>query len=168
MSKKRSLHFRFAESKDVDLYFKWANDVKVRKNSYHQNPLNYDNHVNWFQSKLASIDCRLYVFLNAKNIPVAQVRIDKAGEEVVIGISVDESFRGLKMGVEMLQQACGDYFKRKSGKSIIAYIKMNNKPSCHIFKKAGFSGEEIVVINGVKSYKLSKNKSPQIHRLKNN
>ncbi len=150
------IHFRFAKESDTDLYFKWANDNLVRSNSFNQNKVEYENHIKWFSSKLNSKDAYFYFFLNEENIPVGQVRIDKSENEAVIGISIDEAFRGKSLGSEMLKQATDDYLKKHPSEIITAYIKIDNKSSYSIFKKAGFLNEELITEQGHQSYKLYK------------
>jgi len=150
------IHFRLANESDTNLYFDWANDELVRKNSFNQNPIVYENHVNWFHSKLNSKDCFFYLFLNEVNIPVGQVRIDKTGSEIITGISIDKAFRGKSLGLEMLLQSTEDYLKKYPTAEIVAYIKVENTASYTIFKKAGFGDEKIVTEPEGKSYKLFK------------
>lgn len=154
--KAEQLQFRFAKEPDTDLYFKWANDKTVRENSYNTNAVVYEDHVKWFKSKLESPDCSFYLFFDTANAPVGQVRIDKSKNEVVIGISIDEAFRGKSMGITMLEKATNDYLQKHPAATIVAYIKVENKASYSIFKKAGFANEEIVMEQGIKSYKLYK------------
>ena len=156
MKTKESLHFRFAHEHDVDLYFKWMNDKLVRENSFNQKLLIYDDHVQWFQSKLASRDCFFYLFLNHKDQPVGQVRIDNNHQEIIIGISIDENYRGKGLGAAMIEMASGDYLQKFPLAVIVAYIKVENRASYHIFKKAGFNHEEIVTVQDCESYKLYK------------
>ncbi len=153
----KQLRFRFAKESDVDLYYKWTNDPLVRKNSYNQNSVNYADHVNWFNKRLSSSNCFFYLFCNFDNIPVGQVRIESASEKTIIGISIDENFRGKSYGVEMLKLATGDYLRKNPGSTILAYIKEENIASKSIFSKAGFMGEEFVIEQGFKSHKLYKN-----------
>lgn len=150
------LNFRFANQRDVDLYYKWANDEEVRSNSYNQEPILYNNHVKWFKTKLKSADCFFYLFRTEKNVPIGQVRIDKSGDEIVIGISIDEKYRGLSLSEKMLVVSCEDYLKKHPKNIITAYIKTKNIASLKAFVKAGFSTIKIVKENGVESYKLTR------------
>lgn len=156
MSSNGTLHFRLAGESDVDLYYEWANDILVRQNSFNQNPVTYENHVKWFHSKLTSKECFFYLFMNGENRPVGQVRIDKKGDEVIIGVSIDEAFRGKSLGVEMIEKSSLDYLQKHPFETLVAYIKVENTASNTIFKKAGFIDEEVVVEQGYKSYKLHK------------
>lgn len=150
------IHFRFAKESDVDLYYKWSNDSVVRKNSYNQDEITYESHVKWFNSKLQSPVCFLYLFLNETNQPIGQVRIDNNGKETVIGISIDEHYRGKKLGALLIQMASDDYLKNHPKENIVAYIKQENSASYNSFIKAGFGKEEIVTEKGIKSCKLFK------------
>lgn len=150
------IHFRFAKETDVDKYFKWTNDPTVRNNSYNQSEVSYENHVKWFNSKLASKDCFLYLFLNEENTPIGQIRIEKNEKETIIGISIDYAQRGKGFASRMLQMASEDYLKKHTLEAITAYIKIENTSSYHSFVKAGFGGEELVTEQGFKSYKLYK------------
>ncbi len=154
------IHFRFAKESDVDLYYEWTNDHLVRSNSFNQNKVEYSNHVKWFLNKLNSPECFFYLFMNAEHKAVGQVRIDKNEKEIVIGISIDEKFRGKSLGSEMLLQSTDDYLKKHSNSTITAYIKTENKASLAIFKKAGFSHEELTTEQGNQSYKLYKKINP--------
>jgi RimJ/RimL family protein N-acetyltransferase len=151
-----NLKMRFAELMDADLYFKWANDRLVRKNSFNQTEIDLNQHVHWFKSKLNSEDCFFYLFFNEMDSAVGQVRIDKSGEEVVIGISIDENHRGKSLGTIMLNQACNDYLSKFPQADIIAYIKEENVASINQFSKAGFINMQSVKINDCKSYKFKK------------
>jgi UDP-2,4-diacetamido-2,4,6-trideoxy-beta-L-altropyranose hydrolase len=135
------LRFRYARVEDVDLYFKWANDPLVRENSFNQEPIVYSNHVKWFNSRLVSPDSKLFFFYDLYNVPAGQVRIEKINGEHIIGISIDQAFRGKGMGVEMLNRSTHEYFKKENGIEICALIKKNNLTSYKIFTKAGFTGD---------------------------
>ena len=150
------LHFRYASEADTELYFNWSNDVLVRENSFNQDVIAYENHVKWFLSKLQSPACHFYLFFNADNKPVGQVRIDKPSDEVVIGVSIDSDFRGMSYGAEMLCSATRAYFRKYPEATIIAYIKITNTASCRIFAKAGFTDMQQVMMNGEPSYKMYK------------
>ncbi|MDF2438595.1 MAG: Acyl-CoA N-acyltransferase [Bacteroidota bacterium] len=154
--KNAELHFRFAREEDLDLYFRWANDPVVRQNSYSINQVIYENHVKWFKEKILNPDYYFYLFLNASEHPVGQVRIVK-GDETIIGISIDENFRGQALGSKMLEIACEDFLSKNPASTIVAYIKKENAPSLFAFRKAGFRNEELVIEQGSESYKLYKN-----------
>lgn len=132
------LSLNFAVPEDVDLYFNWANDPEVRKFSFQQSLINYEDHVKWFATKLKDPLFKFYLFKNTMGEPVGQVRINTNDEETIIGISIDANHRNLGHGTKMLVQACSNYFNSENEREINAYIKSENAASIFIFKKAGF------------------------------
>lgn len=132
------LKFRFATPEDIYLYYNWANDPLVRQNSYTQDLIPFETHQKWFNSKIHSDNNFFYLFLNEEDTPVGQVRIEKGKEETIIGVSVDQNFRGLSLSSIMLKTACIDFKKNYPEEKIIAYIKESNLASLNAFRKAGF------------------------------
>ena len=149
-----SISMRVATSNDVDLYYEWANDELVRQYSFQQDEIQYENHVNWFNSRIENPNFLFLVFFNQDKSAIGQVRINKNDEEVIIGISVDKNYRGFGYSFKMLRLACQHYFKNYSDNEIFAYIKLENKASIATFKKAGFLEEDLVSIGSVESIKL--------------
>jgi spore coat polysaccharide biosynthesis protein SpsF len=149
---------RPAELSDVDLYYKWANDMLVRQNSFNSEEINYQQHVNWFKNKLNSSECYFFLFLNYQNIPIGQIRIDESNNEKIIGISIDENFRGRGYGVEMLNMACFHYLNKFPNEEIIAYIKESNIASINQFSRAGFIFTGHTTLKGHHSLRYKKNK----------
>jgi len=150
------LYYRFANLDDLHLYYKWANDKLVRENSFHSEPVIFEQHVNWFYSKVNSENCFLYLFINNAHIPVGQVRIEIVDKEAVIGISIDKKFRGKSLGTKMLLQSSNDFFNKKSFRKIIAYVKKENVASYLIFKNAGFINEGNIQVQNNMCFKLTK------------
>ena len=148
------LNMELTGEEHVDLYFKWANDPEVRKFSFQQDEINYEDHVKWFNSKINNPDFRFYLFRNEGMEAVGQVRINRNGAEIIIGISIDPGHRGLGYGSKMLRMACSLYFAETEARNITAYIKTENKASEAIFKKAGFVEKETLLINTKNTIKL--------------
>jgi len=148
------LYWRPAVPEDVDLYYQWANDEEVRKNSYSTAAIPYENHVKWFKSRVNDASFRFYVFMNDEGKAAGQVRIQKSSGQTVIGISIDGAFRGKGYGSRMLQLACENYRRYVDRDPIVAYIKSWNMASRAIFKKAGFTNETEVMMEGTESVRL--------------
>jgi RimJ/RimL family protein N-acetyltransferase len=150
--------FRMATQEDALLYFNWANDAEVRKNSFHSNTISYEDHVRWFNKKLISGKCSFYLFSNIQGVPVGQVRIESSLEETVIGISLDSAFRGKDLSRKLLKMATNDYLTRHPTEKISAYVKHENISSYKSFLAASFKEVQSVSIEGSKSFKLIKEK----------
>ena len=146
------LTYRKATEADMLLYFEWANDEEVRKQSYQTDKINMDQHQEWFNKKTSDNDCLMLVFENEDKFPVGQTRFQKENEEVyVIGISLAKEFRGKGLAAEILQMSSDHFLKLYPGKTINAYIKEDNAGSIKAFVKAGFVFAEKLVIEGKES-----------------
>lgn len=151
-----NLKMRLANTTDADIYYNWANDELVRKNSYQSNEINYQEHITWFNQKIKSGSCFFYIFETEAGNPVGQVRIDSSNNEVIIGVSVDKDFRGKGIAAEMIERASENYMNHSKKATITAYIKKENTASIKQFQKAGFIIENEVVISGIPSFRLLK------------
>ena len=148
------ISMRVSTSSDIDLYYEWANDELVRQNSFQQDEIQYEDHVLWFNSKIEDPNFLFLVFFNQDKSAIGQVRINKDLEEVIIGISVDNNYRGFGYSFKMLNLACQYYFKNYSENEIFAYIKLENIASITTFKKAGFLQIQFVSVKNIESVKL--------------
>ena len=147
------INFRKANISDAETYFNWANDVLVREQSYHSEPILWEDHLTWFSEKLKDSTCFFYLFSNVEVQHVGQVRIQLIEElKAEIGVSIDPLFRGQGYGVPMLIKATDDFFKLKPQAEISAYIKYTNSASKFIFEKANFEFLETSTYNNFKSY----------------
>lgn len=133
------LNFRKADSKDIQLYYTWANDSVVRSLSFNSDAIPFEQHETWFNKKLNDQNCLMLVYSNEADEAIGQVRIDYHDTTgAIIGISIDERFRGLSYGTEMLMLACSLYQKEYQNIDVNAYIKKENVKSKRIFEKTGF------------------------------
>ncbi|MCC6690032.1 MAG: GNAT family N-acetyltransferase [Bacteroidia bacterium] len=142
------IQFRYASQDDIHLLFRWANDELVRENSFNTDAINIKEHTLWFEAILNSKTDLIYIFTNENLDPIGNVRIYNSNDEIIIGIAIDQNFRGRSFGAIMLTLATKDYFKQKKNKQISAYIKKTNLPSLNIFLKAGFKFEKNISIHG--------------------
>lgn len=133
------LNFRFANIRDANLYFEWANDELVREFSYSKANITYADHVAWFTKELASGMTFFYLFENEMNIPVGQVRIQmKLNNIAVIGVSIAKDNRGRGYGSRLIKIASDNFLFTHPDQTIHAYIIKENKSSLKAFMKAGF------------------------------
>jgi RimJ/RimL family protein N-acetyltransferase len=147
------LSFRKACLQDIELYFHWANDSSVREHSYNSKKINLKDHRKWFVSKLNDEKCNLYLFENNKKQAVGQVRIQKNKMfEAVIGISIDQHFRGRGFSKIMLKLSTDSFLNTNPNFSLNAYIKEINLNSKYAFENAGFKFSEIINYDGIKSF----------------
>jgi RimJ/RimL family protein N-acetyltransferase len=131
-----SLLLRGATTEDCLLFFEWANDGDVRKNSFSPEKIEWKNHVTWFDSKLNNDQSKLYVLMN-NNIPLGQVRLDKEGEFWIVDYSIDKKYRGKGLGKEIIK-----LISKTGIRPIKAVVKTNNESSLRAFKINSFSRQE--------------------------
>lgn len=150
------LTFRLAESGDVDLYFRWSNDIQVRNFSYNSAEIEYGKHIDWFSNRIQSSDAVLLLFMDESK-PVGQIRYECKHGEWTVGISIDEQHRGKGYASKMLEMGSEYLFARIKSGVILAYIKHGNEASLKSFLKAGYELIELnILIGKAESYKLIK------------
>lgn len=132
------INFRAATIDDCALYFKWANDDLVRKNSFNSDKISYDSHIIWFNNKINSAKCKMLV-AECDGVSIGQIRLDFENDGLCIDISVDKSYRSIGFGTKMLTQL-GPYLQAAGfrGNSLNGIVKSGNKTSQKAFESAGF------------------------------
>lgn len=144
----QSLHIRKAEMSDIMLYFEWANDPDVRRNSFNQEPILLTAHEHWFSKKLTSHDTYLYV-LEYNGQPAGQIRFEVVTASEVdetdgitqaeIGFSLGSNFRGKGLGTLILQMGSQNLISElPKPLTIRGAVKADNHASNAAFQKAGF------------------------------
>lgn len=135
-----ALRIRRVDSRDRRLLWEWANDIEVRTAAFNGDPIPWANHVSWFQERLSSDRCRIFVITEADGTPVGQVRFERpedASPEAEIDFSIALSHRGRGLGTEVLRLACQEY-QRENHLPVIGHVKPSNQRSMKIFERAGF------------------------------
>jgi UDP-2,4-diacetamido-2,4,6-trideoxy-beta-L-altropyranose hydrolase len=131
---------------DCKLLWKWANDPNVRKFSFYHEYIPWENHLEWFKSKLKNQDCIIYIALNDKDKPIGQIRFEISKEEANISISLDCRFRGMGYGHKLIMISSEKIFNSSEVKIIHSYVKLNNIASLQAFERAGYKkiGKKII------------------------
>ena len=151
------LNFRYALLSDSDLYFNWANDTLVRKNSLNTDIISIKSHTKWFRKKIENPNVFMYVFLDNKNLPVGQVIIEIKNNWVSIGQSVAKEHRGKKYSTEILTKSTNAFLKKFPKETIVSVVKSSNIASLKMSINSGFNvlqknnlNENILVLKGYK------------------
>ena len=119
---------------DVGVYFAWANDPQVRRQSFNSAAIGWEAHECWFAERL--LDAHLLV-LEAHALAVGQVRFDQDGDQLRIDYSIDAQFRGRGWGRALVVLG----MRRMAGlghPAFIAEVKPGNAASLAIFERLGF------------------------------
>jgi RimJ/RimL family protein N-acetyltransferase len=154
------LQLRRVTAEDCRLKFEWVNDPVVRATSFSSEPISWERHVEWFQSRLHHPRCHFWLATNEAQEPVGQVRFE-AGEDgtvAIISISLDAKHRGKNLGPLLIWIAARKLFAETSIQRIEALVKINNTASQSAFEKADFQkiGQRVVKGQPACVYALTK------------
>lgn len=132
------LWIRKATYQDIDIIYNWANDPEVRKNSFNTNPIRYEDHCKWYNTKMQSPNTAIFVLM-CGDIPVGQCRIDVDGEEGVISYLVDKNYRNLGYGKILLNMVSEKIMNEYPEISmLVAEVKEDNISSRKVFLSLGY------------------------------
>lgn len=129
---------RKAEKDDMDLLFRWANDPVVRANSFDINPIQYENHVKWFNKMMGDSTIIQFILID-EDVPVGQIRLNVDGDEAEVGYSIGAEFRGEGYGHKILQlvtEAVSTNYPLI--KTLVAKVKPENIASKKLFECEGY------------------------------
>jgi UDP-2,4-diacetamido-2,4,6-trideoxy-beta-L-altropyranose hydrolase len=134
-----NMRLRPVRSADAKLLWLWANDPSVRRASFTERPISWEEHLQWFARKRRESGCLLYIGVDAQDAPLGQVRIDGHAEgEAEIHISVAGERRGQGWGGRLLRAAVERAGRELPVRRVHAYIKPENGNSLRAFTEAGF------------------------------
>jgi len=144
----KALRLRRVGKDNCRLLWEWANDPDVRAVSFSSEPIPWEQHVKWFNSKLNDPRCIFYIAVNSDDVPVGQIRYDTEDNKAVVSISIDRKFRGKGYGSRLVWLASRRLFDVSNVDTIHAYVKQGNEASVGTFVKAGFREVETGMIHG--------------------
>ena len=129
---KENLYLRPATVDDARLIFEWANDSKVRENSFNTDDILWDDHLAWFNRTLADESTLLFILMK-DDAPVGQVRLANS-DKWQISYSIAPAYRGQGYGKLILQLAENELVvEGHDGEKLYAEVKMDNIASQKIF-----------------------------------
>lgn len=119
---------------DAYLLWKWANDAEVRRQSFHQEPIPWEDHLAWMEEKLKETGSKFFIARALNNEAVGQIRLQYLEPGVaLVHISVAPEWRGRGAGARMLRLVELEGFDR-----LRACVKKENTASLHLFSSAEF------------------------------
>lgn len=126
-----------ATIEDSKLLFDWRNEKVVRENSFTNEIVTYENHINWFEKKLNDNNSHIYIY-NIGNSKVGLIRIDINSNVGVISYSVDKDFRGQGIGKAMIKELERVVVNNNLCKTLLGEVKSSNISSIKIFESLGY------------------------------
>ena len=148
---------RVAELTDIRDVFNLSNSIDVRENSINTREIRWEDHVEWFSSKIVSEDCVYFIIRSHENKFIGQIRFDKTLEEkqtYIVSISLHKDFRGKGLGSKLLLDCSNELLDNFDAKTIYAYINRVNQPSLKSFSRIGYSIVGNKIYNGLEFLKL--------------
>lgn len=135
------LALRKARLEDCDLLYEWANEKECRKNSFSQEEIPYEGHVNWLQKRLQNDKSDLMIAMDGTT-EVGMLRLDYDENKAMISYSVAVNQRRKGYGNSILQLA-EEYVReyRKEVLILIGEVKTENISSMHRFMELGYEEE---------------------------
>ena len=132
------LQVRSATTDDARLLWDWANDPEVRAVSFDSEPIPWETHRRWFESKLQDEDCRILMVELSGAGPVGVVRFETEGDESTISVSVAKEFRGQGLGAETIRRGTETFLAETTIPCVRAFVKPDNAASLRAFEAAGY------------------------------
>lgn len=130
-----------AEINDVHLTYKWASDKGVRRYSISKNEISYQEHSDWFSSKLTDSNCLYFIAYNA-NIAIGSFRVDIDQNGVgTISYLLSSEFHGKGLGGKLLREGINLAKKDSRIRTLLGKVFKENRVSCLLFEKLAFDLE---------------------------
>ena len=133
----REIRLRPVGPDDAELLLQWANEAGVRRQAFHRQVIDDDEHWRWFQRRLCDGGCRIFVGEYGPGQALGQVRFEQnCPGEAVVSISLDRSFRGRGLAPILLEAAMEEV--QEEVEIFHAYIRPDNRPSRRLFESLGY------------------------------
>jgi len=134
------MKLRKIRESDCSFLFKLANDPLVRRMSFSGNPIEWPEHLQWFNAKLRDQKCSIYIAMDAHGAPIGQIRFDTVGLHLAeVDVSISPLLKGRRLGTELIALGTTKFFQESSIRTVHAKIRSENAPSIHAFRSAGYS-----------------------------
>ncbi len=133
-----TLYLRKATEADAQIVFRWRNEPETRANSFHTEPIPYEEHVAWLKAALRNPVQEIYIFCD-RDMLIGQVRLSTEGDAATISYSIDAAYRAQGYGRAMLrcvEKLCAE---RGMPKMLRGYVKQENIASQVIFESLGYT-----------------------------
>lgn len=139
------------DESDMKSVYDLSNSNSVRQNSFNPNPIQLESHMKWFERKLKDESVVMLKAVVEQDF-AGQARLEIVGDAAVIGISVDDRFRGKGVASSLLQDII-NVARNRGLKTIEAYIKPSNQASIKLFEKNGFIFQEQTEVSSQEALK---------------
>jgi UDP-2,4-diacetamido-2,4,6-trideoxy-beta-L-altropyranose hydrolase len=143
----KDIILRLARRDDCALLWHWVNEPVVRAVSFSSEFIPWEQHVQWFESKINDENCQFFLAVNHQGAPIGQARFESQDKEAIISTSIAKEFRGLGYGSLLIEMASRRLFEITNVSQINAYVKIDNDLSKRAFAKAGYQERQQLTIH---------------------
>lgn len=136
-------NLRLAAPEDIDITYEWANHDATRKYAFSKDFIPFENHTNWFLSKLSSAHCIYYILTEGEK-PIGSIRFDLNGPIATISYLLDPLSHGKGLGTILMKkglEALEKLIISNRIEIVQGYVLMDNTASLKLFERFGFSKE---------------------------
>ena len=132
------IEFKEATAEDCEIIYRWVNDFSVRKNAFNQNVIEYEDHKKWYENRLYSDDCFIFI-CSIHGTSVGHIRLDINENIGIIDYSVDKDERNKGYGTKILKDIV-KFIENKDLNIMMlkGKVKNENIHSQKAFIKAGY------------------------------
>lgn len=149
------LELRPSMKEDARMIFEWANQPATRRASFDAAPISWDNHVQWFETRLNDPHTLMFVVMqNGQAIGLIRFQQQANLKEATVSIQLDDSFQGSGLGPRIIQMGCSRCFLEWPVEQVRAEIRTDNVASLRAFVKAGFQDQQLTTVKGCPAYRL--------------
>lgn len=132
------IRMRLVQRADCKMLWEWANEDVVRRMSFNQKSIPWEEHADWFEKKIHDESCYLYIAVLEDDTPIGQIRFDIQDNIARVDVSLGKEWRGRNYGSELIRYGIQKLLLDKPDIMIQAHVKSENVASVHAFQKAGF------------------------------
>lgn len=149
------LALRTAMPADCRRVWEWANDPTVRRVSFNTDPIAWESHQRWFETRLRDANCVFLIVEDADGIPFGQVRFEVKHDEAIISVSLDSRYRGRGLGPAIIRTATHRLIAERPVRLVRAFTKPENKASIQAFEHAGFMRKGLTTVESYRAIELT-------------
>jgi RimJ/RimL family protein N-acetyltransferase len=133
------IHLRPINKGDLNLTYEWATHPTIRKYSFNQGTIIFEEHKNWFEKKIKDKNTFYYIITNHLNYPLGSVRIDKdESNNCTISYLIDEKYHGNNYGLISLRLIEKEIIKKLQKFTLLGLVQEENIASIKIFRKLNY------------------------------
>lgn len=121
----------------------WRNDETTRKNSFNQEEISKESHLNWFKRKLEDNNCLMYI-LEDETGSLGSIRLDVTDRIGEISYMIAPHKRGKGLGKEIIRlidnvPEVRDSKSVNSIQSLVGFVNEDNVASARCFEENGYT-----------------------------